>query len=240
MPKKKQHYRRYLKIKDRSLEDRPREKLIDQGRYSLTKTELLGLIIGSGIERMNAVDLAGQILRENENNLANIAKLSIEELKLFKGIGTAKAALIVGVMELASRLQKDLHFKRPAILESQDAYKLMKDKLMHKSIEEFWLILLDVKQQVIKTSQISKGGINRTLVDNRVLFKQCILHNASSVVLMHNHPSGNPDPSNADIELTKELIKGAKVLNFKILDHIIFSDTKYFSFLDEELMPTTS
>lgn len=226
----------YLKIKDQDREDRPREKLHNEGRRALTKAELLGIIIGSGIENTNSVDLAKQILKAHDYNLATISKLSVKELQQFKGIGEAKATSILAVMELANRFQKDLHIAKPTINRAKDVYQLMQPKLRGRLTEEFWLILVNSRTQVIKVSQISKGGLAKTTVDVRVIFKELFVHNAVGVIFVHNHPSGDPEPSRADIDLTHRFVKSSKIFGLNMLDHLIFSDTKYFSFADEGLL----
>lgn len=226
----------YLKIKDKNDEDRPREKLIAKGQHILTKAELLGIIIGSGIEKRTAVDLAAQILHTYNNNLSFIAKLSVEELKNFKGIGDAKAALIVSTMELAYRLQKDTQAKLLLVKTASAAYTLMQPILTNKLVEECWIILLNSQSRVIKVSQVSKGGLSKASVDPRLVFKQCFLYNAVGLILVHNHPSGNTTPSPSDVDITKRLHHAAKILDLKILDHIIFTNEDYFSFADEGLL----
>ena len=228
--------KQYLKIKDKNDEDRPREKLITKGQHILTKAELLGLIIGSGTEKRTSVDVAAEILNTYNNNLNFIAKLSVEELKNFKGIGDAKAAVIVSAMELANRLQKDAQVKLLLVKTARNAYTLMQPVLTNKLVEEFWVILLNSQSRVIKVHQVSKGGLSKASVDPRLVFKQCFLYNAVGLILVHNHPSGNTTPSPSDVDITKRLSSAAKVLDLKILDHIIFTDEDYFSFADEGLL----
>jgi len=228
--------KQYLKIKDKNDEDRPREKLITKGQHILTKAELLGLIIGSGTEKRTSVDVAAEILNTYNNNLTFIAKLSIEELKNFNGIGDAKAALIVSAMELANRLQNDSQAKLLLVKTARNAYTLMQPVLTNKLVEEFWVILLNSQSRVIKVHQVSKGGLSKASVDPRLVFKQCFLYNAVGLILVHNHPSGNTTPSPSDVDITKRLSSAAKVLDLKILDHIIFTDEDYFSFADEGLL----
>lgn len=228
-------FSKYLKIKDKNDEDRPREKLIRKGAPILTKAELLGIIIGSGTEKRTAVDLATQILQAYNNNLSMVAKLTAEELKRFKGIGNAKAALIISTMELASRLQQDMQLKLASLNTPEDTYTLMKPILSNKLTEEFWIILLNNQNRVIKISQISKGGLAKANIDARLIFKQCFVYNAAGIVLVHNHPSGSLVPSNSDIKATRRLEKAAKMLNFKILDHVIITNKTYCSFVDEGL-----
>ncbi len=234
--KKNTSTKKYLTIKNYHLDDRPREKLIHKGKHTLTKAELLAMIINTGIQNTNSVDLARHILAKHNNNLNNLAKLSIQELMTFKGIGQAKAATIVGTFELANRLENDRHLKQPIIKKTTDIYKLMKPRLSQKIVEEFWIILLNNQHQVLKTIQISQGGLRATTVDKQIILKECLLHNATATILVHNHPSGNIQPSLTDIKLTKNILQASTTLNITILDHLIFTDNNYFSFADEGLI----
>lgn len=228
---------RYLKIKEQSEEDRPREKMLSKGRNSLTKAELLGLIIGSGTVKMTAVDLARQLLQASDNSLVNLAKLSAEQLQQFQGIGQAKATLIISALELGHRFEADLkRTKQPKITSAKDAYRFMKPHLRGKLVEEFWIIMLNSQSKVIKASQISKGGLSKTVVDHRVVFKECLLNNSIGIILVHNHPSGHVEPSNADIVLTEKIKEASSLLGFKVLDHLIFGDDRYFSFALEHML----
>ncbi|MGB0357083.1 MAG: RadC family protein, partial [Cytophagales bacterium] len=221
----------------RNKEDRPREKLIRNGKNTLSKAELLGLVIGSGIEGTTSVDLAREILAAYDNNLSKIAQLSVAELCQFKGIGHAKASLILSVMELAVRFERDIHgVSRKKITNAEDIYRYMKLSLRNKLTEEFWVILLNIAGYVIKAVQISKGGLSRTIVDPRMVFKACLIHNAVGFVLVHNHPSGNVEPSQADIQLTMSIQKGSKVFGLRMVDHLIFGDRDFFSFEEAHML----
>ena len=227
---------KYLKIQQWAKEDRPREKLINKGKHALSNAELLAILLGSGLQNMTAVDLAQHILKEHNYSLDTLAKRSIEDLKKFKGIGTAKAAIIAGTMELMNRRNQNSPYSSPKINNSDKAYEAIKGELIGKLTEEFWVLLLNGDARLIKKCQISKGGLAKTSVDPRCVFKSALDHNASSIVLVHNHPSGNPDPSEADIELTEVLVRGSKLLDIKIADHIVFTDNTFFSFLDNNLV----
>lgn len=225
----------YLKIQDWNKEDRPREKLITMGRHTLSNVELLAILIRSGTQHVSAVDLAQHILKAHDYNLNELAKRSVEELLKFKGIGQAKAVTIVSAMELATRRSNKADTIKK-INASKYAYTLMKPKLLGKLTEEFWIILLNRNNHVIKTCQISKGGLSKTIVDPKMVFKSALEHSASGIILVHNHPSGNPKPSQQDIGLTKNLENGSHILDIKILDHIIFTENSYFSFADEGIL----
>lgn len=224
-------------IKHRNKEDRPREKLISNGTGTLSKAELLGLVIGSGIQGTNSIDLARIILGACGNNLSKLARLSVAELCQFKGIGRAKASLILSVMELAVRFERDIHrMTSTKITNAGDIYRYMKPKLRSKLTEEFWIMLLNTVGYVIEAVQISKGGLNRTVVDPRMVFKTCLLHNAVGLVLVHNHPSGSVEPSQADIELTMKIQKGSRVFGLRLVDHLIFGERTFFSFDEAHML----
>ena len=227
---------KYLKIKEHADDDRPREKLLKHGSNLLSNAELLALVIGSGVANMNAIDLAKNILKEYNNKLTRLKRCSIEDLQSFKGIGPAKASIIASVLELNRRFQKEKQEITQQVQEAHDAYLLMKSELANKSTEECWVILLNRSKRVLKKVQISKGGLTKTTVDPIIVLKKAVLHNATSFILVHNHPSGNSAPSTADIRLTTRLEEAAKHITVKLLDHIIITDHDYFSFGDEGLM----
>ena len=162
----------------------------------------------------------------------------MQELSKHRGIGSAKASVIASAMELGRRLASEgvTHKKAPRIMQSQDAYDILKPLLEGKTTEEFWVLLLTQKRTLIRKQQISKGGIARTTVDPRVIFKSALEYHAATLVLAHNHPSGSAAPSSADIAITDTLLAGAKTLDLKILDHIIVGEGCYFSFADEAMM----
>lgn len=230
------NYGTYLKIKDWDLSDRPREKLISKGASQLTETELLGILIGSGIKNMSAVDLAKNILKSYNNDLNKLAKCSVKELQKFKGIGEARAIIIVTALELARRKPGFSILQKPIIDSSQKAYSLIKENLSDKITEEFWVIFLNKTQKLISKHLVSIGGFSDTVVDPKIIFKKAFIENAVNIILIHNHPSGNIKPSKDDIIITKKLYHGANILDIKIIDHIIFSDFDYFSFADEGLL----
>jgi len=229
-------YLKPLKISELATQDRPREKLINKGRGALTNAELLGILIGSGVQQMSAVDLAQHILKAYDNDLHTLAQLSVEDLKGFKGIGDAKAVTIVSAMELASRLIAHEKLEKKAIDTSEKAYNIMKQELTGKLVEEFWVLLLNQANKLVKKYQVSKGGLSKTVVDVRMIFKAAFANQATGIILVHNHPSGNLKPSQADIMLTQKLARGSALLSLRILDHVIFTDRNYFSFADEGIL----
>lgn len=226
----------HLKIQDWPRADRPREKLTQKGCRTLTDAELLGILIGSGYKEMSALSLAQLILKHHDNDLNAVAKRSVEELQKFKGIGEAKAVTILSALELSKRRIKAAARSRPKIQDSQAVYEQMKIELWDKTTEECWVVLLNRASYLIKKQLISSGGLSATLADPKVIFKAAIENYASGIVLVHNHPSGNPNPSNSDIEITKKLIQGGASLDIAVLDHVIVAGPTYFSFVDDNLL----
>jgi DNA repair protein RadC len=225
-----------LKILSWAEEDRPREKLLLKGKSALSDAELIAILIGSGTRSLSAVDVAKIILTRAENDLNQLAKFSVKDLQKIKGIGEAKAISIVSALELGRR-RKDADFARKVqIACSNDIYQLMKPELMDLPKEEFWILLLNRANSLIKKEQVSSGGVSGTVADPKIIFKAALDQYASSVVLIHNHPSGNLKPSQADIKLTTKMKEAGKLLEIPILDHIIFADTGYLSFADEGLL----
>ena len=225
-----------LSIKSWAEEDRPREKLMLKGKAALSDAELLAILIGSGTVSMSAVELTKQILVSVDNNLHELAKLNMQDLQKFKGIGEAKAITILAALELGRRRKDAEVQKRTTITCAKDAYIMMQANLMDLPYEEFWIILLNKANQVIKKVQISRGGVAGTVADVRLIFKSAIESLASGMVLVHNHPSGNTKPSVQDINLTKKVKEAGQLMDILVLDHIIFADTSFFSFADADLL----
>lgn len=224
-----------LSIKQWAEEDRPREKLMLKGRSALTDAELIGIQIGSGTKSYTAVDIAKQILSDHGSDLNQVARLSISDLTKYPGIGEAKAINIVSALEIGRR-RPITPSEKPRIRSSADVYNIMKADLMDLNHEEFWILLLNRANMVLKKHNISNGGVSGTIADPKLIFKAAIEQLASSIILVHNHPSGNLKPSEADKRLTKQLVEAGKVLDISVLDHLIFTDSKYFSFADEQLL----
>jgi len=225
-----------LNIKSWSPEDRPREKLILKGKSSLSDAELVAILLGTGTRTLSAVDLAKKILRLSDQNLHELARLTVKDLTKVKGIGQAKAITIVAALELGRR-RKDLeHESKPRITSSKDAFEFIKADLMDIPHEEFWIVSLNRAHRVIKKHQISQGGVAGTVADPKIIFKLALEELASGLILAHNHPSGNLTASQADLDLTKKLKEGGKLLEIQVLDHLIVAGQKYFSFADEGLL----
>ncbi|MEN2281335.1 DNA repair protein RadC [Algoriphagus sp. SE2] len=225
-----------IKISQLAEEDRPREKLLLKGKSALTDAELIAILIRSGTPSMSAVDLSRHILSSVNHDLYSLARLNIQDLKKFKGIGEAKAISIIAALELGRRRKDSEPILKPKITCSQHIYELMKPELQDEQIEYFYLILLSRSNQVLKKHMISQGGTAGTVVDTKLVFKAALEHLAQSMILVHNHPSGNLKPSEQDKRLTERLVKVGRELDLPVLDHVIFTDVGYFSFADEGMI----
>lgn len=225
-----------IKISQLAEEDRPREKLVLKGKSALTDAELIAILIGSGTPSVSAVDLSKHILAAVNYDLRSLAKLSIQDLKKFKGIGEAKAISIIAAMELGRRRKDSEPIAKPKITCSWDIYNLMRPELLDEQIEHFYLLLLSRSNQVIRKHLISQGGTTGTVVDSKIVFKIALEHLAQSIILVHNHPSGNLMPSEQDKRLTARLVKIGRELDLPVLDHLIFTDVGYFSFADDGIL----
>lgn len=225
-----------LKILSWAEEDRPREKLLKKGKSTLSDSEIIAILIGSGTVSLSAVELSKQILATVDNNLNDLAKLTIKDLQKFKGIGEAKAITIVAAMELGRRRKDSEVIKKPKVTSSKDAYNFINGDLQDLPHEEFWILLLNRSNTIISKQKISSGGVSGTVADPKIIFKIALEHLASSIILIHNHPSGNLKPSEADLRLTKKLSESGTLLDIPVLDHLILTDSSYFSFADEGIL----
>lgn len=222
-----------LKILNWAVEDRPREKLLFKGRTALSDAELVAILIGSGTADLSAVELSKKILLHAGNDLNELAKLTVKDLTYFKGIGQAKAISIVSALELGRRRKKTEIKSRLKINKARDAYEAIAPELLDQPVEQFWVIMLNRSNHIIKKRLISQGGVSGTVADPKIIFKSALEDLASGVILVHNHPSGNLKPSQADIQLTKKLVDAGSLLEIPVLDHIIFADAGFYSFADE-------
>jgi DNA repair protein RadC len=229
----KSAYEQNLPITTWAEEDRPREKLLAQGRRSLSDAELIAILIGSGSRSESAVDLSKRILNTYQNNLDALGKLSVQELSKFKGIGEAKAISIIAALELGRRRKEVDTPVLTSVFSSSDIFNVLESYFADLLHEEFWIILLNKRNAILNKILISKGGLAGTVADPKIIFKAALEHNAASIILAHNHPSGNLKPSPADIKLTKKIVEAGRMLDISILDHVIFCDKKYYSFADE-------
>lgn len=223
-----------LRITDWALEDRPREKLSLKGVQSLSDSELLAILIGSGNKNETAVELSQRILHSVDNNLNSLGKLTIRDLvNKFNGIGEAKAITIIAALELGRRRKLADRDKQMSIKSSQDIFDLFHPILGDLRHEESWIILMNKSNKVLKRIQLSKGGISGTLIDIRLIMKESIECLATNLVLVHNHPSGNEMPSKEDDGITMKLYTACSYLDIYMMDHVIITDHSYYSYRDK-------
>lgn len=225
-----------LSIKEWSVDDRPREKLLSKGISSLSDAELIAIIIGSGTRDESAVELSKKILGAVNYNLNALGKCSVMELQKFKGIGEAKAISITAALELGRRRKSSEAAERPKITSSYDAYEIFHALLADLPHEEFWVLFLNRSNKIIDKQKISQGGISGTVTDIRIILRLAIEKSASSIILCHNHPSGNHQPSDADIAITQKIKDSGDLMEISLLDHIVLTDGAYYSFADEGLL----
>lgn len=224
-------------IKNWAEEDRPREKLLLKGVGTLTDSELLAILIGSGNNKESAVELSRRILQKSDNNINKLARLSVNDLvQDFRGIGPAKAITIAAALELGRRRQKEDMPDKKKITCSKDAYLMFYPLMLDLNHEETWALILDRSNKVVSTMQVSRGGISGTVVDIRLILREAINHYASGIILGHNHPSENCTPSPQDTSLTKKLKEAAKWMDINLLDHIIVCGEIYYSYADNGLI----
>lgn len=233
---KNQQYSAVSSIKSWAEADRPREKLLAHGRSVLSDAELIAILIGSGTQSLSAIDVGKNILSEVNNDLNHLAKFSVKELMKFKGIGQAKAISIIAALELGRRRKESVGKEKPKIVSSVDAYNLLKSVMLDLPHEEFWVIMMNRANRVIRMKRVSSGGISGTVADVKIIFKEAIDQLASALILAHNHPSGNRNPSEQDIRLTRKMKESGLLLDIPVLDHIIFAENKYYSFADEAML----
>jgi len=219
-----------------AVEDRPREKVMANGIQYLSNAELLAIILGSGTRHMTAVELARQILTDAGNNLQELGRQGIGELVRIKGVGPAKATSILAAMELGRRRAGVQHSDKVAVKSSETVYKIFHPLMGDLEHEEFWLLMLNRANRVLGKYKVSQGGLSGTVIDTRIILKKALDNLASSIIVCHNHPSGNKQPSDADVKITRKLKKAAEMLEIKLLDHVIIADKSYFSFADEGLI----
>jgi DNA repair protein RadC len=220
-------------IKHWSEDDKPREKLMLKGKSVLSDAELIAILIGSGSRNESAVSLSKRILLSVNNNLNALGKLSLKQLMEFKGIGEAKAVTIAAALELGRRRRTAEMPDFFKITSSKAVFEIMQPIIGDLLHEEFWVLYLNNANKVIHKAQLSKGGITGTIVDVRLIFKLALEHNATAIILSHNHPSGKLVASDADREITKKLTFAGEQLDIKVLDHIIITEKGYLSFQDE-------
>ncbi|MCU0455258.1 MAG: DNA repair protein RadC [Bacteroidales bacterium] len=225
-----------MKITDWAVEDRPREKLVTKGTASLSDAELLGILISSGTKNKSAVDLGRELLAMANNNLNHLGKLSVAELKKIRGIGPARAVTIAAALELGRRRKlsdtEDL-FQIRSSKDVADIFQPIMSDLLH---EEFWILFLNRSNRIINRMKLSQGGISGTVTDVRIVMKKAVECLASGIIVCHNHPSGNLNPSESDTKITKKIRDAGELMDIQLLDHLIITDKDYYSFADNGLI----
>ena len=232
MPKSNQK----LSIKEWSEADRPREKLLQFGSRHLSSAELLTVLIRSGTSKQSALDLSKSLLAAISNDLSQLERLTLTDLMSYDGIGEAKAASILAALELGRRVQDAPNAELVKLSCSQDVFKLMRPLLSTLSHEEFWVLYLNRANKLVFKQCHSRGGMVGTVVDTRLILKTALDKTALNLMLVHNHPSGQLHPSQADKELTHKIQQTAKQLDLNVLDHIIIAQKDYFSFADQGIL----
>ena len=222
-----------LTIKQWSVQDRPREKMLKKGVESLSDAEIIAILIGSGTKNVSALELAKNILKIASNNLIQLGKLNPEDLKNLKGVGETKALSVFAAIELGRRRMYEEPGKRKAIRNSKDVFEIFEPKLSDLSHEEFWILLLNRSNKVIDTVCISKGGTSGTVIDTKIILNRAISKLASGIIICHNHPSGNTMPSEADKNITRKIAAATRTMDINLLDHIIVAENRFYSFADE-------
>jgi DNA repair protein RadC len=227
----------YLSIKNWAVDERPREKLQNHGARVMTDAELIGILLGSGTHELSAIELARNVLSLGKNNLYELGKLTVKDLTRLKGIGQAKAVSIVAALELGRRRGNSVPDEKPKITTSFEAQSIFQYLLSDIPHEEFWAAFLNRSNLLIERNQISQGGISGTVTDIRLLMRKALELRTSSVIICHNHPSGNLQPSEQDKIITKKIKDAAGLFDIILLDHIIIGNSnQYLSFADEGLL----
>ena len=225
-----------LKITDWALEDRPREKLIEKGTASLSDAELLAILINSGTKDRSAVDVGRELLVKVNNNLNSLGKLSISDLKSLNGIGTARAVTIAAALELGRRRKLAELPDVAQIKCSKDVADIFQPILGDLPYEEFWILFLNRSNRVINRMKLSQGGVSGTVTDVRMVMKRAIEYLASGIIVCHNHPSGNLNPSESDTKITQKIKEAGTLMDIQLLDHLIITDKEYYSFADNGII----
>lgn len=219
-----------LNINQWAEDDRPREKMERLGPQALSDAELLAILVGSGSSKEDAVTLMKRILSDCNNNLNTLGKMTIQQLCEYNGVGPAKAITILAACELGKRRQMDRPEERPDLGTATKIYNHMHPVLQDCDVEEFWLLLMNQNNRLIKKLRISHGGITETSVDIRIIMREAVLANATILAVCHNHPSGNLRPSQHDNDLTAQLQKACQLMRLHLMDHVIITDGAYFSY----------
>lgn len=228
---------RVLTIKELPLNERPREKMLKNGPAALSDAELLAILLRTGTKQDSAIRLAEKLLKMYENKgLGSCDDLSLHEMGQLKGIGPVKAITVAAAIELGKRLNRASLGKRPVIRKPQEVADFMMAQLRYETKEHFILMILSTKNHVLATPTISTGSLNASVVHPREVFREVIHYPAAAVILVHNHPSGDPTPSQEDIVLTKKLVESGKILDISVLDHVIIGDSRYVSLKEQGII----
>ncbi|MET7000286.1 RadC family protein [Chitinophaga defluvii] len=223
-------------IKDWAVDDKPREKLMHKGATTLSTAELLAILLNNGHKNKSALDLAQEVLRKAKDNLGELGKLNVNQLKKIRGIGDAKAVAIVAALELARRKQAGYMEKKQLIRKGSDAALFFKPLLGDQSHETFHVLYLTRASRVINYRCVSSGGVAFTIADPKIIFREALELNAGRLLLCHNHPSGTLHPSHSDIRLTQKLKEAGSLFDIDVMDHIIVSEGGYYSMVEEGIM----
>lgn len=225
-----------LPIKSWADDDKPREKLLSKGAEALSDAELIAILFGSGSREESAVALSQRILRQYDNNVNDLGRVSLDELIRFKGIGPAKAITLLAALELGRRRQHTEAKALPIIGSSQDAFHILQPLVADLDHEQFYILFLNRANKVMGHDRVSAGGVSGTVVDPKIIFRKALSAKASGIILCHNHPSGNLKPSQADRDITHKLFAAGKHLEINVIDHLIITHSGYFSFADEGIL----
>ncbi|QZT36264.1 DNA repair protein RadC [Halosquirtibacter xylanolyticus] len=224
-------------IKDLALQDRPREKYILKGSHALTDAELIAILLRSGSRNETAIELAQHILKHFNNDLSKLSLCNYKQLKQFRGIGDTKAITLLAAFEIGKRRQH-INNNLTKIHNSSDVDSAMRIELEGLKHEEFWILLLDHQNHIIEKHRSSKGGLTSTTVDLRLIIREAMIHSATQIILVHNHPSGSLTPSKQDLDITLKINNGLKIVDIKLLDHLIITNDNYFSMADHGILST--
>ncbi|SHJ89784.1 RadC family protein [Epilithonimonas mollis] len=225
-----------MSIKSLAEDDRPREKFLLKGKASVSDSELLAIIMGSGSREESAVELARRILNSVENNWHRLSQLSIKDLMKFKGVGEAKAISIATALEIGNRKSQQEVLERQKINDSKDAFEILQPHLSDLPTEEFWVIFLNHQNKILYKNCLFRGGIAGSVADVRVIFKMALEHFSTRIIISHNHPAGSLKPSQEDINITKRINEAGKLLDIELLDHLIIAQNKFYSFKEEGIL----
>ncbi|MBK8954514.1 MAG: DNA repair protein RadC [Saprospiraceae bacterium] len=229
-------YPEHLPIKYWAEDDRPREKLMRKGKSALSNAELLAILLGSGTKKYDALELARLILQTCNSNLIELSKMDHFKMSKIHGLGPAKSMIIEAALELGRRRQHAEALEKKQVLSSKDAYLLVKTKIEDLVHEEFWVLFLSRANKLVAIENFSKGGLTGTVADSRLIFQRALDWKCTGLILAHNHPSGSLQPSQQDIELTRKMKSAGQQLELNVLDHLIVTEDKYFSFADEGML----